>query len=147
MKYKLCTNGRAVLLTREIVMLEEDLTVEVEGENEGYTVVFKSGKQVLYRPLVNGVATLKKKFVSPGVVIVIIIKDDEAKCNWYGDSLYAAVKDDSVAVGGNTLEYDKILCDLRLETEDFRVKMANQERELSELRAHYEEIYAGYENL
>lgn len=147
MKYRLCTNGRGVLLTREIVMLEGNLVLELDGETEGYTVVIKSGENVCYRSITGGIATLDKKHICSGPIHIFIIKDGEFKRTWTCDGLYAVVKDEQVAIGGNMLEYDQLLTDLRIENEDFRVRMKEQEAELAELRQHYDEIYEGYENL
>ena len=147
MLYKICNNERAVLITRELQMLDESLFVEFEGIEDGFTAVIKNGEGVYYRPISNGSAVLMADLIKTGVIQIAVVKNDETKPRWICDELYAIAKYGNVAIAGNTLEYDKILAELRIENDEFRTRMMEYEKELKSLRQHYEEIYAGYEQL
>lgn len=145
MLYRVCNNGRAVLLTREIKMLEGDLQIRFEGEIDGYTAVIKNGTGVYYRPIIKGVAVLPKKHICAGPVMITIIKDDKAEIAWICDELYAATREGSVAIAGNTLEYDKLLAEQRAEMDELRVQMKEFKAELLQFRQDFDEVYAGTE--
>ena len=147
MFFRLCNNGRAILETREFIILDDKLSISITEDDAMYTAIIKSGDKTYYRTFSNGTADLEGKFIVPGVVEVKIIKNDGVKPFWTCDELYAARKGDTVVVGGNVLEYDKLLNELRLENNNFRDRIADLENKLAELSKHYEEIYAGYENL
>ncbi len=145
MRYRLCTNGQAVLLTRELRMLDEDLCIELEGVESGYTVIIKSGENTFYRPVIEGVAILAKKHICPGVLELMVVKDDEAKLVYTCDELYSVAKDGYVAICGNTLEYDKLLTEMRAEMDGLRAQMREFKAELLQFRDDFDDIYAGTE--
>lgn len=148
MIYRLCNNGRAVLLTREVQILKEALCIELTATGEEkYTVIIKTGEKTYYRPVENRTAELKKELIEPGAISISIIKNDEIKATWACDELYATVDGDVVVVGGNTLQYDNLLNELRVENDVYRERMTALEKKVDELSRHYEEIYAGYEQL
>lgn len=147
MFFRLCNNGRAILETREFIILDDKLSLSITEDDAMYTAIIKSGDKTYYRTFSNGTADLERSFIVPGVIEVKIIKNDGVKPFWICDELYAARKGDTVVVGGNVLEYDKLLNELRLENNNFRDRIADLENKLFVLSKHYEEIYAGYENL
>lgn len=147
MLYRLCNTGRGILLTREFKILSDRLVIEISDKEELYTAIIKTGDKVYYRTFVDGVAELEKGFISPGVISINIVKNDQVKPVWICDELYADVRDEAVAVGGNTLQYDSLLNELRVENDVYRERMTALEKKVDELSRHYEEIYAGYEQL
>lgn len=147
MFFRLCNNGRAILETREFFILDDKLSLSITEDDAMYTAVIKNGDKTYYRTFSNGTADLERSFIVPGVIEVKIIKNDGIKPFWICDELYATRKGDTVAVGGNVLEYDKLLNELRLENNNFRDRISDLENKLAELSKHYEEIYAGYEIL
>lgn len=148
MLYRLCNNGRAVLLTREVQILKEALCIEITGGGDDrYTAIIKTGEKTYYRAVEDSAAELKKELIEPGAISISIIKNNEIKATWACDELYATVDGDVVAIGGNTLQYDNLLNELRVENDVYRERMTALEKKVDELSRHYEEIYAGYEQL
>lgn len=147
MLYKLCNNGRAILWDRSFKIVENKLKIEID-ETEGlYTAVIKTGNKTYYKTITNGVTELEKEHILPGVVKVSIIKNDQIKPSWECDELFADVKDKMVVVGGNNLQYDTLLNELRAENNVCRKRISELELKVNELTKHYEEIYEGYEIL
>lgn len=147
MLYRLCNNGRAILLDRQFKIIEDKLRIEIDETNDLYTAVIKIGNKIYYRTIKDGVTDLDKSFITPGVITISIIKNDEIKPTWVGDELYADVKGQAVVIGANTLQYDILLNELRVENDVYRERMTELENKINELTRHYEEIYAGYEIL
>lgn len=147
MLFRLCNNGKAILLTREFKILKDKLAIGLTENDDQYTAIIKTGDKTFYRTFTEGVAELESSFIGPGVMTITIVRNNEIKPTWICDELYASKNGDVVAVGGNTLQYDKLLTELRAENDDFREKFAVLEKRVGELEHHYEEIYAGYENL
>lgn len=147
MLYRLCNNGRAVLIDRQFKIIDDKLRIEIDEVNDLYTAVIKIGKKTYYRTIKNGVTVLAKSFITPGVITISIIKNDEIKPTWVGDELYADAKGQVIVIGANTLQYDILLNELRVENDVYRERMTELENKINELSRHYEEIYAGYEIL
>ena len=147
MLYRLCNNGRAILLNRQFKILRDKLVISINEANDVYTAVIKIDDKIYYRTIKDGRTDLDKSLITPGVITVSIIKNDEIKPTWVGDELYADVDNQVIIVGGNTLQYDILLNELRVENDVYRERMGELENKINELTRHYEEIYAGYEIL
>lgn len=147
MLYRLCNNGRAILLDRGFKIIGDNLVLEISETDELYTAIIKTGDKTYYRTFVNGVAELGKELIQPGAMKVSIIKNDKVQPTWIGDELYAERDDQAVVVGANTLEYDTLLNELRIENDVYRDRMTGLEDKINKLSKHYDEIYAGYEIL
>lgn len=143
MKYRLCNNGRGVLMTREPVMLEGSLKVELETPICECTAIIKSGDKEYYRPIREGVFELDARKILPGVMQIKVIKNDAVNPTWTLDELYAVCKGDCVAVCGNTLEYDRLLAEQRAEMEELRETMREFEKRLIGLREDFDANYKG----
>ena len=144
MLYRLCNNGRGVLMTREPVILEGSLKVELEGPaEEEYTAIIKSGDKEYYRAIREGVFELDARRILPGVMQIKVIKNGAVNPTWTLDELYAVCKGDCVAVAGNTLEYDRLLAEQRAEMDELREKMREFEDRLLGLRADFDANYKG----
>ena len=144
MLYKLCSNGRAILNNREFEILDDKLTLSIVEDDAMYTAIITSGDKTYYRPFVEGIAELENRHISPGVIGIVIIRNDKTRPSWVCDELLAKVKDGVVVVGGNTLEYDNLLTSLRLDNENTLNKIAQLDEKLKELSDHYDEVFAGY---
>ena len=144
MLYKLCSNGRAILNNREFEILDDKLTLSIVEDDAMYTAIITSGDKTYYRPFVKGIAELENRYISQGVIDIVIIRNDKTRPSWVCDELLAKVKDGVVVVGGNTLEYDDLLTSLRLDNENTLNKSAQLEEKLKELSDHYDEVFAGY---
>lgn len=142
MKYRLCNNGRGVLMTREPVMLEGSLKVELETPICECTAIIKSGDKEYYRPIREGVFELDARKILPGVMQIKVIKNDAVNPTWTLDELYAVCKGDCVAVCGNTLEYDRLLAEQRVEMDELREGMRAFKAELEQFRRDFDEVYA-----
>ena len=147
MLYKLCNNGRAILLTREFKILEKNLTIRLSDHQNEHTAIIKTGEKIYYRTFKNGLAELDRSLIASGPIAISIVKNKEIKPTWICDELYADVKGGAVAVGGNTLEYDKLLGEQRIESDELRRMLSKHGEALLELKQHYEEIYEGYKLL
>ena len=147
MLYRLCNNGRAILLDRGFKIIKENLVLEIPERDELYTAIIKTGDKTYYRTFVEGVAELGKEFIQPGTIKVSMIKNDKVQPAWIGDELYAETDDQAVVVGANTLEYDTLLNELRVENDVYRERMTELENKINKLSKHYDDIYAGYEIL
>lgn len=147
MLFRLCSNGKAILLTREFYILDDKLAIELTECDDRYTAVIKTGTKTFYRSFVEGMAELESSFIEPGIITITIIQNNKIAPSWICDELYASRKGDVVAVGGNMLQYDKLLAELRAVNDDFAKRFTQMENRVKELERHYEEIYAGYENL
>lgn len=147
MQYRLCNNGKAILLNREFKILDKMLQIKIDESTGIYTAVIKMGKKIYYRTIMDGITGLEKRLITPGVISVSIIKNDGIRPVWVCDEMYADVKDQTVVIGGNTIQYDTLLNELRVENDVFRERISVLENKIDELSRHYEEIYAGYENL
>ena len=145
MLYRLCTNGRGVLITRELQFIDGFLAIEFDSITDGYTAVIQSGDKVFYRPVTAGRCYLEQQKIAEGVIKIAIRKDDEVDPTWILDELYAATKDNCVAVTGNTLEYDRLLAEQRAEMDELRVQMREFKAELEQFRQDFDEVYAGTE--
>jgi hypothetical protein len=145
LKYKLASNGRGVLLERRTVMVEDALAIEFDCISDGYTAVIQSNSNAysLYRQINNGVALLEREKIAPGVMKISVIKDDAVNPIWVLDELYAVCGGEAVAVGGNTLECDKLLAEQRAEMDELRLKMSEFQEELLALRNDFDENYKG----
>ena len=51
MLYRLCNNGRAILLDRQFKIIEDKLRVEIDETNDLYTAVIKIGNKIYYRTI------------------------------------------------------------------------------------------------
>lgn len=145
MLYKLCTNGRGVLMTRELCFIDKLLVLEFDSITDGYTAVIQNGDKVFYRPVREGRCDLDEGKLADGVIKIAVRKDDEVNPSWILDELYAATKDNCVAVTGNTLEYDRLLAEQRAEMDELRVQMREFKAELEQFRQDFDEVYAGTE--
>lgn len=143
MLYRLCNNGRGVLITREPIMLEGSLKVELETPlEEEYTAIIKSGGKEYYRAIREGVFELDARRILPGVMQIKVIKNGAVNPTWTLDELYAVCKGDCVAVAGNTLEYDRLLAEQRAEMDELREEMRAFKDELQQFRRDFDEVYA-----
>ena len=147
MLYRLCNNGRAILLDRGFKIIGDNLVLEISETDELHTAIIKTGDKTYYRTFINGVAELGKELIQPGAIKVNIIKNNEVQPTWIGDELYAERDGQAVVVGANTLEYDTLLNELRIENDVYRNRMTELEDKINKLSKHYDEIYAGYEIL
>lgn len=145
MLYRLCTNGRGVLITRELQFIDGLLVIEFDSITDGYTAVVQNGKNVLYRPIREGRCDVEESKLTDGVVKIAVVKDNEVNPSWILDELYAASKDNCVAITGNTLEYDRLLAEQRAEMDELRVQMREFKAELEQFRRDFDEVYAGTE--
>ena len=144
MRYRLCNNGRGVLITREPIMLEATLKVELETPlEEEYTAIIKSGDKEYYRPIREGVFELDARRILPGVMQIKVIKNGAVNPTWTLDELYAVCKGNCVAVSGNTLEYDRLLAEQRAEMDELRETMREFEKRLIGLREDFDANYKG----
>ena len=130
-------------MTREPVMLEDSLKVELETPICECTAIIKSGDKEYYRPIREGVFELDARRILPGVMQIKVIKNGAVNPTWTLDELYAVCKGDCVAVCGNTLEYDRLLAEQRAEMEELREKMREFEDRLLGLRADFDANYKG----
>ena len=147
MLYRLCNNGKGILMTREFKIITDFLNLEIPEKDELYTAIIKIGDRTYYRTFVDGVAVLGKEFIQTGVISVNIIINDHIQPTWVCDELYAERNGDVVVVGANTLQFENLLNELRVENDVSREKMTQLENKINELSRHYDEIYAGYEIL
>ena len=127
------------------MMLEGDLEIRFEGESDDCTAVIKNGENVYYRPINEGVAVWAKKHIVSGPVMITVVKNNEITKRWLCDELYAVRENDSVAIAGNTLEYDKLLADQRAEMDELRAEMQKFRAELDQFREDFDAVYAGTE--
>ena len=144
MLYKICNNGRAVLVTREPIMIGDALKLQFDKIEDGYTAIFTTGGRNYYRGITNGECLLEKEKISAGVIYLIVVKNDETRPTYICDQLYATVGKDDVCVCGNILEYDTLLRDLRVENNELREDMALFKSQLLQFREEFDEIMKGY---
>lgn len=144
MLYKICNNGRAVLVTREPIMIGDALKLQFDEIEDGYTAIFTTGGHVYYRGITNGECQLEATKISAGVIYLVIVKNDETRPTYICDQLYATVGKDDVCVCGNILEYDTLLRDLRVENDELREDMALFKSQLLQFREEFDEIMKGY---
>ncbi len=145
MRYRLCNNGKGVLITREASILGGALVLEFDSIDNGYTVVIKNGEHVFYRSVKDGSCELEASKISGGVLQLSVIKNDEVNPTWTLDELYAVRKGNVVAISGNTLEYDKLLAEQRAEMDELRADMLVFKAELEQFRKEFNAVYKGYE--
>ena len=100
MLYKICNNGRAVLVTREPIMIGDALKLQFDEIEDGYTAIFTTGGRNYYRSITNGECLLEKEKISAGVIYLIVVKNDETRPTYICDQLYATVGKDDVCVCG-----------------------------------------------
>ncbi len=144
-KYRLCDNGRGVLMTREPVLIEGELKLELEGVIDGYTAVIRSGESVFYRPVKDGSCEIDASKLASGAVQISLAKDDEVKPTWTLDELYSVCAGNVAVVSGNTLEYDRLLSEQRVEMDALRADMLLFKAELEQFRKDFDAVYKGYE--
>ena len=60
MLFRLCNNGKAILLTREYKILEDKLAIGLTENDDQYTAIIKTGDKTFYRTFTEGVAELEK---------------------------------------------------------------------------------------
>lgn len=130
-------------MTREPVMLEGSLKVELETPICECTAIIKIGDKEYYRPIREGVFELDARRILPGVMQIKVIKNGAVNPTWTLDELYAVCKEDCVAICGNTLEYDRLLAEQRVEMDELREKMREFEDSLLGLRADFDANYKG----
>lgn len=130
-------------MTREPVILEGSLKVELETPICECTAIIKSGDKEYYRSIREGVFELDARRILPGVMQIKVIKNGAVNPTWTLDELYAVCKGDCVAVGGNTLEYDRLLAEQRAEMEELRETMREFEKRLIGLREDFDANYKG----
>ena len=147
MLFRLCNNGKGILLTREFKIITDFLVLEIPERDELHTAVIKIGEKTYYRTFEDGKAELSKEFIQTGVITINIIKNEQIQPTWVCDELYAERNGDVVVVGANTLQFDNLLNELRVENDVCREKISELEEMIGELSRHYDEIYAGYEIL
>lgn len=142
MTYRLCKNGRGVLMTREPIMITGALELEFIGASEDHTAVIKNGENVYYRNIHAGKCELEAEKILPGVIQIYIISDNAANPECVLDELFATCGDSEIAICGNTLEYDKLLTEQRLEMEELRSEICLFRSELDQFRREFDEVYA-----
>lgn len=142
MTYRLCKNGRGVLMTREPIMITGALELLFEGVDEGYTAVIKTGEKVYYRSIHEGKCELEAEKILPGVISIFVAFDKTINPTWILDELYATCGCGAIAVSGNCLEYDKLLAEQRAEMDELRVKMSEFAAALEQFRLDFDEVYA-----
>ena len=147
MIFKICNNGRAVLLTRDPVIIGESIEIVFEGIGEGYTAVFSIGDAVYYRPIKEGRCVLWRDSFVEGAIIATIVKDDEVRPSYVCDELYATCGSGAVVLSGNFLEYDKLLTELREEMDIHRADNELFKAQLMQFREEFDRIMKGYEVL
>ena len=147
MLYKLCNNGKAVLVTREPRFIDETLTVEFDGADDGHTAIFTVGEKKYYRPVKNGACALEAEKITGGAIKLTVIKDSETRPTYICDELWAVRREGEVCVSGNFLEYDALLSEQRCEIDELRADNALFKKELLQFREEFDHIYKGYEVL
>ena len=147
MLYKICNNGRAVLVTREPRFIENALTVEFDGADEEFTAIFGIGREHYYRSIKSGRCELEVKKIKNGVITLTVVKDSETKLTYVCDEMYAVVNEEETCVSGNFLEYDKLLAEQRCEIDELREDNVLFKSQLLQFREEFDAIYKGYKVL
>ena len=147
MLYKICNNGRAVLITRAGAFVDEALTVSFDEIDEGYTAIFSLGSKKYYRKIAHGECALEKKHIEKGPIGISVLKDNETQPTYICDELYAVCRSREVCVSGNNLEYDRLLAEQRCEIDELRAYNAAFKAELQYFREEFERVYEGYKIL
>ena len=147
MLYKICNNGRAVLVTREPQFVDEELVLEFNDTPEGYVAIVQIGDKKYYRNIREGRCSIAKSLLKSGPVKVTVVKDDELRPVYEGDELYALCREGVVVIEGNTLEYDRLLAEQRCEIDELREDNAEFKAELLQFREEFDRLYKGYQVL
>lgn len=147
MLYKICNNGRAVLVTREPQFVDGELVLEFDGADEGYVAIAQIRDKKYYRNIREGRCAFAANLFKTGPVGITVVKDDELRPIYECDGLYALCREGVVVIEGNTLEYDKLLAEQRVEIDELRADNAEFKAELLQFREEFDRIYKGYEVL
>jgi hypothetical protein len=136
-----------VLVTREPRFIENALTVEFDGADEGFTAIFGIGREHYYRSIKNRKCELEAEKIKNGVITLTVVKDSDTMPTYVCDEMYAVVNGEEICVSGNFLEYDKLLAEQRCEIDELRADNALFKAELLQFRDEFDEIYKGYKVL
>ena len=147
MLYKICNNGRGVLVTREPQFVDGELVLEFDGADEGYVAILQTGDKKYYRNIREGRCAYAANLIKTGAVTVTVVKDDELRPVYECDGLYALCREGVLVIEGNTLEYDRLLAEQRVEIDELREDNALFKKELLQFRYEFDAIYKGYEVL
>lgn len=147
MLYRICNNGRAVLLTREPQFVDSELSLEFDTLDSGYVAIFRIYDKKYYRNIREGRCSIAASLLKTGPVGVTVVKDDELEPVYEGDELYALCREGVVVIEGNTLEYDRLLAEQRCEIDELRADNAEFKAELLQFREEFDRLYKGYQVL
>ena len=145
MLYKICNNGRAVLVTREPCFVENLLEIGFDGCDEGCTAIFTVGDKKYYRPIKDGTCSIEAAKLTGGAIKLVVIEDDATDPTYVCDELWVVHGGDGVYVSGNFLEYDKLLAEQRCEIDNLRADNAEFKKELATFREEFDRLYKGYQ--
>lgn len=147
MLYRICNNGRAVLVTREPQFVDAELVLEFDDTPEGYVAIVHIGDKKYYRNIREGRCSIAKSLLKSGPIKVTVVKDDELRPIYEGDELYALCREGVVVIEGNTLEYDRLLTEQRCEIDELREDNAEFKAQLLQFREEFDRLYKGYQVL
>ena len=147
MHYRLCNNGRAVLVTREPVIVTNSMRIYFDNIEDGYTAVVTTESGVFYRPIVGGFCEVRRDSFVRGAIKLTVIRDEDMKPYYLCDELFCVISGEMLVVTANYYEQDRLLSDLRVENNELRDKLADFEARLLHFEKEFERIYAGYDLL
>lgn len=145
MLYRICNNGRAVLVTREPCFFENLLEIGFDGCDEGCTAILTAGDKKYYRPIKDGECSIETAKLSEGALKLAVVEDDSTEPTYVCDELWIVRGGEGIYVSGNFLEYDKLLAEQRCEIDELRADNAEFKKELATFREEFDRLYKGYQ--
>ena len=134
-KYKILDTGRAFIITREPVLVE-NLSFEFIDAPKGCTVIFESDNKHLLRELDenNSCSVPTDKFNGVVKVTVTLLNGRAKSQKWICEELYAKSVKESTLISPNVMNLPKSISELAIENERIRRDNETIHKELTDAK-------------
>jgi hypothetical protein len=147
LKYKLLDKGEGILITRQPLLVEEEIYVSFSGTPPNATAIFSTSEASFYRNLVNGGCTAPINKMNGEVsVTVCVLEGSGAGQKWTCEGLKCDKhKDGGTVLFPNDMNIPEKFAKIEIEFDEHKKHCIQIEEKLKNLENKLSEILEGYD--